>query len=84
MRAATAGAMFCAMATYLVALKREARGSAPPAWREELAKIDGLAVTGDPDAPVLRVEATDAAIEEAERRFGAICHIEKPIIRHLR
>ncbi|HJQ59220.1 MAG TPA: hypothetical protein VJ890_20105 [Vineibacter sp.] len=68
----------------MIALKREARGKAPADWRAELAAIDGLLVKGDPDAPVLRIEATDQAIAEAERRFGAFCNIERPIERKFR
>jgi hypothetical protein len=69
------------MNTYLIALKREARKTAPQDWARRVREVPGVRLIGAETAPVLRVEATPEAIEQVRRQLGACCHIE-PVIPH--
>jgi hypothetical protein len=70
-----------AMRTYLIALKRDARGTAPADWARTVRSVPGVRLVGAETAPVLRVEATPEALEQICRQVGPFCNIE-PVIRH--
>jgi hypothetical protein len=70
-----------AVGTYLIALKREARGAAPPDWVRTVRSVPGVRLVGDETRTVLRVEATPDALEQIRRQVGPYCHIE-PVVPH--
>lgn len=69
------------MNTYVIAVKREMRGTAPANWAESVTTVPGIVVCGDTDGPRIQVEATPEAIREIKERVGVFCHIE-PLIEH--
>lgn len=64
------------MTTYVIAVRRGLRSEVGRDWSKTLASIDGLTVVGDANPYRLRIEASDAAIEQARRELSAVCHIE--------
>ena len=69
------------MASYVIAVKREARADVPSDWRQRLERIPGVKVVGSGQTPTVRVEAEPEALEEIRRAVGGCCHIE-PVILH--
>jgi hypothetical protein len=67
------------MNTYIIAVKRELRDTAPANWRDLLRDIEGLTIRGAGNSQRVQVEASDEAIAEARRRLGQWCHIEAAI-----
>ena len=68
---------------YVIAVKRECRGSPPADLVATLAKIDGLIVRGSDNPERVQVDATKPAIEEASRILGDVCHIEALILHRI-
>ena len=69
------------MATYWIAVKRDARDRVPHDWVERLKSIPGLKVPEGARAPRVRVEAEPDAIAVAKRLVGEFCHVESESIR---
>ena len=61
---------------YVIAVKRECRGSPAADLVATLAKIDGLIIRGPDNPERVQVDATEHAIEEVSRILGDVCHIE--------
>jgi dephospho-CoA kinase len=70
------------LATYVVAIRREARLEAVTA-EERVRQVPGVYVKGAGNPSRVVIEATDQAISEIERRFGDKVIVE-PEIRHER
>lgn len=70
------------LATYVVAIRREARLEAVTA-EERVRQVPGVHVKGAGNPSCVVIEATDQAISEIERRFGDKVIVE-PEIRHKR
>jgi hypothetical protein len=68
------------MSTYIIAVKREMRQTAPTNWLDMLRDIEGLTIRGASNPQRVQVEASDEAIEEVRRRLGQWCHIEPAIL----
>jgi hypothetical protein len=69
------------MATgYVVAVRRDQRGTAPRDWLEQLQRIDGVTLLGV-TAGRARIEADDQALRQLQSELGRYLHIE-PVIRH--
>ena len=69
------------MSQYAVAIRRERREQAPDDWKDQLAKVDGVAVVGDTTGRTVLIEASAEARARVRERLGDDCHIE-PVIRH--
>ena len=65
---------------YVVALKREARDTAPKDWIDLLGAQDGVEVVGA-SAKRVQIRATTEAIQSVRSLMGAYCHIEKLALR---
>ena len=65
--------------TYIVAVKRERRDSAPADWVAQVRDIPGVIIRGSANPTRLQVEATDKAAQEIQDRLGTFCHIEAAI-----
>ncbi len=68
---------------YVIAVKRECRGSPPADLVATLAMIDGLTIQGSDNPERVQVDATEPAIEEASRLLGDVCHIEALILHRI-
>lgn len=65
------------MTKYVIAVRRGLREEVGLGWSAPLSSINGLEIVGTANPYRLRVEATDAAIEQAREKFAPICHIEQ-------
>lgn len=65
------------MTDYVIAVRRGLRQEVGREWSKPLASIDGLTVVGDANPYRLRIEATEAAIEQARLELAAFCTIEQ-------
>ena len=61
---------------YVIAVKREARDTAPKNWIDLLGAQEGVEVLGTGTKRV-QIRATTKAIETVRHLVGAYCHIEK-------
>jgi len=61
---------------YVIAVKRECRGSPPADLVATLRKIDGLVIRSPDNPQRVQVDATEQAIAEVGRVLGDACHIE--------
>ncbi|MEO7653507.1 MAG: hypothetical protein ABIZ80_23865 [Bryobacteraceae bacterium] len=68
------------MDQYVIAVRRDARGSAPADWSESLKRIPGLEIRGAGNASRVQVEASPEAIASVRKKLGAFCHIEPAIV----
>ncbi|KLK93067.1 hypothetical protein AA309_10870 [Microvirga vignae] len=66
------------MATYVVAIRREARSEAMTA-EEWVRQVPGVQVTGAGNPSRLVIEASPQAVSEIERRFGDKLIVEAEI-----
>lgn len=64
---------------YVIAVKRECRGSPPVDLVAALRQIDGLVICGRDTPQRVQVDATERAIAEVSRILGDVCHIEASI-----
>jgi hypothetical protein len=64
--------------TYIIAIKRERRGSAPADWKEQIYHTIGVQVLSSHGSRV-QVRATDEAINRFRAHWGDVFHIEKQI-----
>lgn len=64
---------------FVVAIKRGLRGQGVEATRAE--QVPGVTLVGDANPDRVIVDATDEAVAEVRRRFGAFMHVE-PVIGH--
>ena len=71
-----------AVASYIVALRREHREDAPSDWVEQLNALEGVSVIGA-SSKRAQVSADDQGIERLRDALGSYTHIE-PIIEHER
>lgn len=68
------------MQTYIIAVKREARGQVNEDWATVLDTIDGVEPAPDPLRPDRRqVQATDDAIVAVKEALGEPFHIESVV-----
>lgn len=65
--------------TYVIAVKRERRGSEPADWKEQVCHASGIQVVST-NSSRLQVRATDEAIDRFRSHWGDLLHIEKQII----
>ena len=66
--------------TYIIAVKRELRGSEPLDWQEQIGQSEGIhVILTDGVSPRMRVRAKDEAIQRLRSKWDALCHIEKQI-----
>ena len=61
---------------YIIAVRREARETAPKDWIQQLGAQDGVEVVGE-SARRVQIRATPEAIQSVHHLVGAYCHIEK-------
>lgn len=64
------------MDQYVIAVKREARDTAPRNWIDLLDAQEGVEVLGT-GAKRVQIRATTEAIQTVRNLVGAYCHIEK-------
>ncbi len=69
------------MNTYVIAVKREMRKTAPANWVDSVISVPGVSLCGDSNPLRIQVNATPEAIREVANKLGHYCHIE-PIIEH--
>jgi len=72
------------MERYVIALRRECRHRAPADWAATLDDVEGLVVHPSSNPNRIQVEASPAAIAQARRRLGELCHIESIIPHSIR
>lgn len=65
--------------TYVIAVKRERRGSEPADWKEQIGHTSGIQVLSS-NRSRLQVRASDESIERIRPHYGDLLHIEKQII----
>jgi hypothetical protein len=65
--------------TFVVAVKRERRETAPADWISQVRNISGVTVRGKGNPHRILIEATPEAVLELQKRFGDLCHIEVPV-----
>jgi hypothetical protein len=69
------------MESYIIAVRRDARGRIPELWTNQLKEIDGLTLLGASNPMRVQVLASPAAIERVREIYGDCCSIE-PLIEH--
>ncbi len=69
------------MASYVIAVRRDARDRAPADWIERLAAVPGLTVEGAAHPERVQVKANRPALARARVLVGGFCRIE-PVIPH--
>ena len=69
------------MATYWIAVKREARDLVPHDWIERLKSIPGVRVPEGARVPRVRIEAEPEAIAVVKLLLGEFCHVERESFR---
>jgi len=65
--------------TYIIAVKRERRGSEPADWKEQIGHKSGIEVLAS-SGPRLQVRASDESIDRIRPDYGDLLHIEKQIL----
>jgi hypothetical protein len=65
--------------TYIIAVKRQHRGSEPTDWKEQIAHTSGVKVLSA-KGPRLQVRASDEAISRILPDYDDVFHVEKQII----
>jgi hypothetical protein len=65
--------------TYIIAVKRECRGSEPANWQEQIGHASGIQVLST-NSSRLQVRASDEAISRVRLHWGHLFHIEKQIV----
>jgi hypothetical protein len=65
--------------TYIIAVKRERRGSAPADWKEQIGHKSGIEVLSS-SGPRLQVRASGESIDRIRPDYGDLLHIEKQIV----
>jgi hypothetical protein len=65
--------------TYVIAVKRERRGSEPADWKEQIGHTNGIQVLSS-NRSRLQVRASVESIERIRPHYGDLLHIEKQII----
>jgi hypothetical protein len=65
--------------TYVIAVKRERRGSEPADWKEQVSNTSGIQVLSADTSP-LQVRASDEAIDRFRSHWGDLLHIERQIV----
>jgi hypothetical protein len=65
--------------TYIIAVKRERRGSEPADWKERIGHTSGIHVLSSRGSR-LQVRASDESINRIRPRYGDLLHIEKQIL----
>jgi hypothetical protein len=68
--------------TYIIAVKRQQRGSEPADWKEQISHISGIQVLSARSSR-LQVRASDETINRIRSDWGHLFHIEKQIIHKL-
>ncbi len=64
---------------YVIAIKREARASAPKNWIEIISAVEGTELLGA-GPKRMQMRATPEAFKTVRELVGAFCYIEKMII----
>lgn len=68
------------MKEYLITLRREHRGAMQDDWRRAIRRMEGVEVVSEDERfQVLRVNASDTAIETIRREFGDWVHVQEPL-----
>ncbi len=67
------------MKTYIMAVKRERRGSEPADWKERIGHTSGIQVLSS-NGSRLQVRASDESISRIRLRYGDLLHIENQIV----
>lgn len=65
--------------TYIIAVKREYRGSEPANWKEQIGHTGGIQVLST-NSSRLQVRASDEAISRIRSLWGHLFHIEKQVV----
>jgi hypothetical protein len=65
--------------TYIIAVKRERRGSEPADWKEQIGHTNGIQVLSS-NGSRLQVRASDEDINRMRPHYGDLLHIEKQIL----
>jgi hypothetical protein len=63
---------------YIIAVKRECRGSEPADWKEQIGHTSGIQVLSTHSSR-LQVRASDETINRVRSHWGHLFHIEKQI-----
>jgi hypothetical protein len=64
---------------YIIAVKRERRGSEPADWKEQIGHTSGIQVLSS-NGSRLQVRASDESINRIRPHYGDLLHIEKQIV----
>jgi len=65
--------------TYVIAVKRERRGSGPVDWKEQIGHASGIQVLSS-KGPRIQVRTSDESIDRIRPHYGDLLHIEKQIV----
>ena len=68
--------------TYIIAVKREHRGSEPADWKEQIGHTSGIQILSTSSSR-LQVRASDEAINRLRSHWSYLFHIEKQIVHKL-
>lgn len=64
----------------VIAPREAVRSQVPPDWQDQVAHTPGITVLGS-SVVGMEVRATDAALQDAQRRLGHLLHFEEPVER---
>ena len=67
------------MSQYVVALRREQRGTAPADWFKPLLRFKRLKIVSPVTGRRIIVEGDDRTVERVRKVMSPICHIEEAI-----
>lgn len=67
---------------YIIAVKRDMRGSEPPDWKEKINRLDEVEVLSS-TGPRLRISTSEEAIKRIRMDWNNLFHIEKQIVHNL-
>jgi hypothetical protein len=65
--------------TYVIAVRRERRGSEPVDWKERIGHTSGIQVLSS-NRSRLQVRASDESIDRIRPHYDDLLHIEKQIV----
>jgi hypothetical protein len=68
--------------TYVIALVRERRETAPPNWQDVVRATPGVTVVGDASPLRMQVRASSEAIAAIRDRLGDDVHVEKVVLHY--
>ena len=67
---------------YIIAVKRDKRGSESADWKEQVSSTSGIKVLSSGSKERLQVSASEEAVSRIASKLGHLLNIEKQIIHH--